>query len=68
MVHSGKKKVGQNRKFQTSDFNEIQYIGLFYPKNNLVKVKKLYIQNFSNYDTLKRGVYISKSIHRKNQF
>ena len=48
MVHSGKKhkNVGQNSKLQTSDFNKIQYIGLFYPKNKLVKVSKPYFQNF----------------------
>ena len=63
MVHSGKKhkNVDQNSKLQTSDFNEIQYIGLFYPKNKLVKVKKLYFQNFLNYDTHKNGGHISKS-------
>ena len=35
------------------DFNVIQYIGLFSPKNKLGKVKKLYSQNFSKYDPLK---------------
>ena len=35
------------------DFDEIQYIGLFSPKNKLGKVKKLYSQNFSKYDPLK---------------
>ena len=50
----------QNRNHPDSDFNEIQYIGLFFPKNQLVKVKNLYTQNFSKYDPLKSEGGISR--------
>ena len=51
----------KNRKLKTSDFNEIRYIGLFYPKNKLVKVKRLYFQNFSKYEPHFLGYHNSKS-------
>ena len=45
------------------DINEIRYIGLFFPKNKLGKVKKLYSQNFSKYDPLKsEGVTLRLAI------
>ena len=40
------------------DFNKIRYTGLFSHKNKLVKVRKLYSQNFSIYDPLKSEVII----------
>ena len=46
-------EMSQVRHHSDWDFNVIQYIGLFSPKNKLGKVKKLYSQNFSKYDPLK---------------
>ena len=57
-VRSPKKLKKQHHS--DSDFNEIRYIGLFFPKNKLVKVKKLYSQNFSKYDPLKSDGGISR--------